>query len=416
MSFIVRCPSCKANNELEEEDLEKSLLECPSCGNKSLIEDFSVLMFCPHCRQKLAIPADMINEEEIYCVACDMPFKPKTSISLNDDLEEDDSTTLYANEEQVSTQLFHPGDFFDKYEIISLLGKGGMGEVYLANHLLLNKNVAIKIMLASCAAKSPIVAKRFIREAKLANKIQSPNIIAVYDVGIEQTNSHLFIAMEYVNGRNLSEIMHLRGTFTESETLSIALEVCNALLLMETNHIVHRDIKPSNIMINDKKVVKLADLGIAKADSTSAAGELTLTADSLVFGTPNYASPEQCRSSHHTDTRSDIYSLGATMFHMVTGQAPFSGITPMDIMYKVLNEDPLDINTLAPNLSTPFKQLIIDMMQKNPALRPQCITDLIDRIKDIISGVSTSTQTTPAINHAIPETEHKTSLRLLCIL
>ena len=382
MSLIVRCPVCKSNSEMEESCLNSPTIECPSCKQVSYMEDFSVMTFCPHCHQKLAIPAEMINEEEILCVTCDQPFKPNSSFSLSqDELDEDDTIYQKAPEPQ---QLFQAGEYFDKYEIITLLGRGGMGEVYLAKHLLLNKKVAIKIMLAKNADKNPVAAKRFIREAKLANKIQSPNIIGVFDVGVEQKEKHLFIAMEYVDGLTLNQIMKERGTFTEQETLTIALDVCNALLIMEEHKIVHRDIKPSNIMINSEQVVKLADLGIAKVESSSIEGELTLTVDSVVFGTPNYASPEQCRSSHDTDTRSDIYSLGATMFHMVAGQPPFDGVTPMDTMFKVINEPPLDITTLNSHLSNRFKKLISWMLEKAPANRPQTIAELIQEINDIL--------------------------------
>ena len=392
MSLIVRCPLCKTNNEMEEAILENPTIECPSCQQVSYREDFSVMTFCPHCHQKLAIPVEMLYEDEILCVTCDKPFKPNSSFSLaQDDLDNDD--TIY-QEVPEPKQLYQAGDFFDKYEIISLLGRGGMGEVYLAKHLLLNKKVAIKIMLAKNADKNPVAAKRFIREAKLANKIQSPNIIGVFDVGVEQKEKHLFIAMEYVDGLTLNQIMHERGPFSEIETLTIAKEVCNALLIMEENNIVHRDIKPSNIMINSQQVVKLADLGIAKADSSSIEGELTLTVDNLVFGTPNYASPEQCRSSHDTDSRSDIYSLGATMFHMVAGVPPFDGVTPMDTMFKVINEPPLDITTKVPHISTRFKALLNYMLAKEPTSRPQTIGELTTIIDDLLNDLETS-QVTP---------------------
>ena len=383
MPLIVRCPLCKGNKEYEEDDLQVSSLLCPNCNEVSRIEDYSVMTFCPNCHQKLAIPANMINVEEIYCAKCDFPFKPNTSFSLEKNTVESELTNYNTKEKK---QIYKCGSYFDKYEIISLLGRGGMGEVYLAKHLLLNKTVALKIMRAQAAAKNPVTAKRFIREAKLANKIKSPNIIDVYDVGIEQKNNNLFIAMEYVDGLNLHEMLHLRGKFSEFETLHIANEVCNALLLMEENKIVHRDIKPSNIMINSKKEVKLADLGIAKVDSSTFEGELTLTQENLVFGTPEYASPEQCRASHNTDTRSDIYSLGATMYYMVTGVSPFKGENAMDTIVKVINEPLPDISLREPNLTYAFYKLLNDMMAKSPEARPQTITELKARIQQAIEG------------------------------
>jgi serine/threonine protein kinase len=174
---------------------------------------------------------------------------------------------------------------------------------------------------------------------------------------------------------------------------------------MEENKIVHRDIKPSNIMINSKKEVKLADLGIAKVDSSTFEGELTLTQDNLVFGTPDYASPEQCRSSHNTDSRSDIYSLGATMFYMVTGVPPFRGENAMDTIVKVINEPLPDILQLEPNISSEFKQLINDMMAKSPTNRPQTITELQTRIFQVIESIQS--------NESIDTTLNNNSLKTL---
>ena len=390
MSLVIRCPNCKGHNELEEEDLTSSTLNCPLCHVNNPIEEYSVMTFCPHCHQKLAIPADMIYENELYCAKCDRPFNPNTSISLSSSNIDDYETevTMYSGQEE-NNQLYHAGDYFDKYQIISLLGKGGMGEVYLAKHLLLNKEVAIKIMLASAAAKNPVTAKRFIREAKIANQINSSNIVKVYDAGLDQKSNQLFISMEYVDGKNLSQLLAANGVFSETDTLKITFEVCNALEEMEKAGIVHRDIKPSNIMVTNSGIVKLADLGIAKANNSQIQEELTLTANNIVFGTPNYASPEQCKSSHHTDTRSDIYSLGATMFCMVTGIAPFNGTNPVDTMFKVIHEEPENLLACAPNLTPDFVKLIYDMIAKDPIKRPQTINDLKNRINDCLDNKKT---------------------------
>ena len=381
MSLILRCPNCKKHYEGTDDAVRSIELQCPLCGTSAAASDFSAMMFCPNCRSKLAVSLDMLTEKTLSCPRCDKDFSPTVHLSLDD--ENDTDFDLFDEQENRKNDLFNEGDFFDKYKIVRLLGRGGMGEVYLAEHLFLHRPVALKIMLSE-VAKNSVFAKRFIREAKIANKIESENLIGVYDVGIESKTEMLFIAMEYVDGKNLSELMRENGLFSEQDTLIIIHHALNALEKMEAENVVHRDIKPSNIMIASDGSIKLADLGIAKSNN-HAEGDLTLTQESMVFGTPNYASPEQCRSSHNVDTRSDIYSLGATMYHMVAGNAPFTGETSMEIMLKVLGDETPDFNVLN-GFSAGFITLLTDMLQKDPAKRPQNIAELRSRIENLLDG------------------------------
>ena len=382
MSLILRCPHCEKHYEGAAEALKEQNLICPLCGELGAASDFSVMMFCPHCRSKLAISLDMMQEQQLVCPRCNNEFAPSIVISLDDDIDDDPDIFDTPDPEKF---MFEPGDFFDKYEIIRLLGKGGMGEVYLARHLLLNRDIALKVMLPEVAGQNSIFAKRFIREAKLASKIASPNLISVFDVGSDSKTESLFIAMEYVDGYNLSEIIRSTGALSEADTLNIIAEVLNALEAMELHNVVHRDIKPSNIMIDVNGAIKLADLGIAKS-SNHAEGELTLTHGNAVFGTPNYASPEQCRAAHNVDCRADIYSLGATMYHMVTGKPPYDGETAFEIMLKVFNDPIPDLRNLPVDLTAGFIALVNDMMAKDPADRPQNIAELRVRVENIRNG------------------------------
>ena len=356
MPIIVKCFRCDKNFEIQDEELNESFISCPYCNITAPTENFSVSLFCPQCHEELTIPFDAMKKA-LQCPCCDHVFHSNISFSLSDD--EDDLEIL---NNQSDAPVYKEGDIFDKYRIIRLLGKGGMGEVYLADHMLLNKTIAIKIMNKEFSSQNSVYGKRFVREAKLANRIESPNFVAVHDVGMEHASGALFIAMEYVSGKNLSEIMKKNGTFSEQEILQIALKVSEVLIILQKEKIVHRDIKPSNIMITDDGVVKLADLGIAKSEN-SEQNELTLTQGSMVFGTPNYASPEQCRSSHEVDFRSDIYSLGATMFHLAAGCPPYSGNTAMDTVLKVLNEPHKNLEELTNGFSSGFISLINDMLQ-----------------------------------------------------
>ncbi len=383
MALIVRCANCSKDHEISEKKAKQKSISCPHCNVSGSTDDFSAVMFCPHCYAELLVPLDVLKAE-LQCPYCDKTFRANITVSLDDDDNDDEDEILELKEAQPQS-AFAPGDVFDKYKMVKLLGKGGMGEVYLVQHMLLNTQLALKIMNGETFVNNPIYAKRFIREAKLANKIQSENFIAVQDVGMESKSGSLFIAMEYVKGKNLSEIMHEKGPFTEMETLEICSKVAAVLIILEREKIVHRDIKPSNIMISEDGTVKLADLGIAKSES-SEENELTLTQGNLVFGTPNYASPEQCRSSHNVDYRTDIYSLGATMFHMVAGCPPYEGSTTMDTILQVLNGEPKDLQKLAPNMSSGFILLVNDMLKHDPDQRPPNAEALKMRIDSLLAG------------------------------
>ncbi len=381
MAWILICPECENRFEADSSaDLRQEIC-CPACRKFSPPEEYSVLMFCPECHTKLAIPLDMLQESELQCPKCRAVFSVDTSLSLNTDLSVE--TTFFADAGQVmkSKQMLEEGAFFDKFKIIRLLGKGGMGEVYLAEHLLLKRQSALKVLKNS--GDDPVFIKRFIREAKLANRIQHPGLISVFDIGHDIKTDYLFIAMEYVEGFDVGGILKER-TLSENDILGIALEVLEPLKVLERERIVHRDIKPSNIMITTEGKVKLADLGIAKVEN-SEYGEFTLTQENSVFGTPEYASPEQCRSSHNVDIRSDIYSLGATMYHLAARKPPFSGDTAMAVLLNVMQQEPVPLHELDRNISVGFSDLVQDMMRKEPSQRPGSIAELEERMRNVNS-------------------------------
>lgn len=381
MSLVVRCHRCEKDHEIPEKNAERNFFECPHCNNASNSENFSAVMFCPHCYAELLVPFDVLKRE-LQCPYCDKVFRANLTFSLS---ESDEDENFREIEKNSRDSMFEEGDIFDKYKIIRLLGKGGMGEVYLARHMLLQRDIALKIMNNDAMVNNPVYAKRFIREAKLANRIDSENFIAVYDAGKESRTGSLFIAMEYVDGQNVSEIMKDKGVFAEKDILNIALKITEVLIILEREKIVHRDIKPSNIMVSCDGTVKLADFGIAKSENSNE-NELTLTQGNLVFGTPNYASPEQCRSSHNVDFRSDIYSLGATMFHMAAGQPPYDGTTAMETVIKVLNEEHQDLSKLTEGYSSGFILLVNDMIERDPEKRPPNAEALKMRIEHLLSG------------------------------
>ncbi len=246
------------------------------------------------------------------------------------------------------------------YELIELIGKGGMGLVYKANQVSMDRIVALKIMYPSLANDKKYV-ERFLREARASAKLNHNNIVTGIDIG-ESVGIYYF-AMEYVDGQSLSLILKRGGALDELRSLTIAYHVSKALEHAHLQGIIHRDIKPDNIMLTSEGVPKLGDLGLAKVEKAGMQSETGIT-----LGTPNYISPEQAKGSENIDARADIYSLGATLYHMLTGDTPYSGNAATVMMKHVNNPvpDPWSVNE---NI-TPFTRIIVmKMMAKNPDYR-----------------------------------------------
>ena len=371
-SLVLDCPFCSKRFNFDHGGNLPENITCPECGGTAANENFSAIIFCPECRKKLRIPLDIINAD-IYCPYCETPLKANMTF-----VDEDVSTyTLGGSKVAESTRLLNDGDTFDKYRIIRMLGKGGMAEVYLAEHLLLNQKCALKLMQKNIASDDPVFVKRFIREAKLSHRFDHPNIVKVVDAGTDFKTGHLFLTMEYVEGKTVSQMIREKA-LDEPELLKILYSMLQALNVLHEAGVVHRDIKPSNIMLGADGVYKLMDLGIAKSQSDKASGELTLTMERSTLGTPGYASPEQCRSAHDADIRSDLYCLGATLYHAASGKIPFDGTTTMEIILKVIQEEAEPLSKLRPDLSWMFHDLISRMMKKDPDERPKNPQAVID--------------------------------------
>ncbi|MCR4315820.1 MAG: protein kinase [Planctomycetes bacterium] len=267
------------------------------------------------------------------------------------------------------------------YKVIAKLGKGSMGSVYKARQLSMDRIVAIKT-LSPNLAKDPQFLKRFLREARSVARLNHENIIAGYDVG-ESNGIHYFV-MEFVDGPTVSEVLMSRGPFPEREALIIIHQVARALEHASEYNIIHRDIKPDNIMVSSKGVAKLCDLGLAKMlDSDS-----SLTQAGHSMGTPHYISPEQAQGLENIDSRSDIYSLGATLYHMIAGRVPYPGNSPVTVMTQHVNEPLPSIRAINPAISEALESLIGRMMMKNPAQRFQNPTELRFAIEALLASES----------------------------
>ena len=284
--------------------------------------------------------------------------------------------------------LLRPGDVFEKYTVEQELGHGGMGAVYLVRHRVLNTNFALKVLYPGVAQRDQQFVDRFIREAQLAGRIRHPNLIAVYDAGLNESNGMYYLVMDYVSGGSVRSKLRKQVHLSVLESLGIVRQVGHALEAALQHNMVHRDIKPDNIMFDADGVARLADLGIAKATGDH---DANLTVEAAVFGTPAYMSPEQARDSRNVDIRADIYSLGIVLYEMLTGRRPFTGENTIEILTQVIGDTPApDVRTLNPDIPEAVAVLVSDMIAKDLRKRVASPSDLISRIDVILSNLENS--------------------------
>jgi serine/threonine-protein kinase len=266
------------------------------------------------------------------------------------------------------------------YQIISAIGQGSMGMVYRAKQLSMDRTVALKILLRQLAMNKEFI-ERFHREAHLAAKLSHNNIVQAIDSG--EFSGHHYFVMEYVDGTNIKQELDKGKVYEEKESLRIILQVAEAMDHAHQKGLIHRDIKPENIMMMKDGAAKLADLGLARltADETMAQSE-----KGIAIGTPYYISPEQIRGAVDVDIRTDIYSLGATMYHMVTGRVPFPGKSPSEVMQKHLRAKLVPPDHVKTQLSGGLGQVVETMMQKDRNHRYATPQDLIIDLKCLLQG------------------------------
>ena len=267
-----------------------------------------------------------------------------------------------------------------KFEIIRKIGKGGMGVVYLAKHTILNSYRALKVFSFSTKKSNNDFFERFVREAHIASVIRHPNIVEVMDAETDQELDLSYIVMEFIDGGTLRRILKSKKKMAEIQVLLIAKKVALALKCIEEHNIIHRDIKPDNIMFTRSGEVKLADLGIAKNNEE----DVSITQNDAMIGTPAYLSPEQIENPKEVDIRSDIYSLGATLYEMLTGTPPYKGKNTYEIVHKMLTEPICDPRLKNPAVSSITAKIIMKMLNKNPAFRYQTPKDLLDVLNKVL--------------------------------
>ena len=282
----------------------------------------------------------------------------------------------------------------DRYELQQRIGRGGMADVFLARDLLLDRPVAIKVLFPEFAV-DPNFVERFRREAQSAAGLNHPNIVSVYDWG--QYSNTYFMAMEYVQGRTLADILRANGSVNSQQAAEIASEVAAAIGFAHRNGVVHRDIKPANILVGSNGQVKVADFGIARA--MNAGTESNLTQAGSVMGTATYFSPEQAQGAQ-PDPRSDLYSLGIVLYEMVAGSPPFTGENPVSIAYKQVHEMPRPLNQLVVDVPKPFEAIVAKLLAKRPEIRYPNAEALRDDLRRFRNGEPV--QALAAVMGAVP--------------
>ncbi|WP_328293868.1 Stk1 family PASTA domain-containing Ser/Thr kinase [Kineococcus sp. NBC_00420] len=275
-----------------------------------------------------------------------------------------------------------------RYEVGSLLGRGGMAEVHVARDTRLGRMVAVKL-LRSDLARDPSFQARFRREAQAAAGLNHPSIVAVYDTGADTTVEPgggrvelPWIVMEYVEGRTLRDMLRTDHPLAIEECLSITEGILNGLEYSHRMGIVHRDIKPANVMITPAGEIKVMDFGIARAVSDSSA---TLTQTSAVMGTAQYLSPEQARGEQ-VDSRSDLYSTGCLLYEILTGRPPFTGDAPVAVAYQHVSEQPRPPSALAPQIPPAVDHVVLMALSKDREHRYQSAADFADDLRRAVEG------------------------------
>ncbi len=299
---------------------------------------------------------------------------------------------------RISGGFLDAGQDCDGYRLVYYVGGGGMGHVWLAEDMRLNRSVALKVLDMNQNLQEDIIM-RFRGEAQVMALLNHPNIAQIYVFGENPALRIQYIAMEYVDGENVRDRINQRGPLPVTEAVSFALQIAHALGHLERNHVVHRDIKPSNIIVTREKHAKLIDMGLARQFEPGAtflppeeeenlspqlqAQKRDLTASGVTLGTFDFISPEQAREPRGVDIRSDIYSLGCTMFYMLTGNPPFAQGGPLQKLLQHQGDAAPDVRRYRPDVPESFQLLIEKAMRKDRMERFQTTEELIAALEKV---------------------------------
>ena len=358
--------------------------DCPARGAWRYCRVVIVKFHCPHCDAKLEAEGH-VSGYETDCPHCSKKIRtPGTGI--------------------------YPGLTIGDLRIERSLGRGSMGEVYLATQVTLDRRVALKILPAALTANDAAV-ERFMKEIRTLAKLTHPNIVSAYSAG--QAIGVHYLVMAYVRGETMAARLQRKGRLAEEDALAVALSVARALqYAWERHNLLHRDIKPANIMVDEGGDIKLMDMGLSKSLHEDVDG----TQPGMLMGTPHYMSPEQADCRADLDCRCDIYSLGATLYHMVTGSPPYPGTSIPEILTQVRTGTPMPANQRNPTLSAPTAALIERMMSRDRDFRPPDWETLIAELETILAEQFPDAETLATEQTEKPPRKRRTGLLLFLFL
>lgn len=332
----------------------------------------------PVSLQVATAPTEMGDAAEPSAVT--VVDRPVSSIPLAADPGFNDALTPRSlarlTDESGQWDALAEGTIIAGYRIESALGAGAMGQVYRATQLSMNRVVAFKVLAPKLSANRKF-RERFVREARAAGRLHHPNLIAVHDVG--EADGLMFFSMELVDGTTVAELLRRHGRIPEMRALEICRQALEALKFAHSNGVVHRDIKPDNLMVTKSGMVKVADLGLARAEDAEDAS-ITATNVGQVMGTPHYMAPEQGRDAHTVDHRADLYGVGATLYHLVCGHTPFDGDSAMEVLMRAASQA---LKFSEPGPSPAVRVIISRLMEKEPADRPQSAAEAMEMISKL---------------------------------
>lgn len=325
--------------------------------------------------------------------------KDKTLLDIAEQISLAESAILQEQEDikkgRKIKEILESGKIFqDKYEIIKMIGSGGMGQVYLANHTNLGSKIAIKVLNTNFVGEEDEESiDRFKREAKATAAIDHPNAVKVFDFGVQ--DNICYLVMEYLNGESLRKRLSRLKRFSIKEVFNLIEQVCSVLEVMHRKGIVHRDLKPDNIFFHnqeDREIVKVLDFGIAKVSgSTISEGKLTSTG--ALLGTPHYMSPEQCQGMK-LDGRSDLYSFGIIVYELLSGTLPFEAENTLSMLFKHVRDNPINIKSIVPDLPQSIADIVMKSLEKHPKTRYQTAKEFALAFEEAVNTISLPEKTT----------------------
>src|SRR6516162_5470861 len=317
-------------------------------------------MECPVC-------ATQNPEAASECGKCHTPLPPHESLETLNDAETREDWTIAPQPASSAQSSVPPSDelapgtlLAGRYEILQLLGHGGMGSVYKARDKELDRLIALKL-IRSELARNPQMLLRFKQELILARQVTHKNVIRIFDLG--QSDGIKFITMDFVEGKDLRALLQERGRFPPNEAARIMLQICRALEAAHAEHVIHRDLKPQNIMLDQRGRVFVMDFGIARSAHLPG-----MTQTGALIGTPEYMSPEQARGEK-LDERSDIFSLGVVFYEILTGKSPYPSDTPLATLWKRMQEPVTPPSQLEPDLPPALDAIVVKALQIVPENR-----------------------------------------------